>query len=550
MDRSLRTHWAGLMGASAAVIAAGFLAPKLAPAPDIAENRLLAEPPKLQASWAGLREFPTAADAWVADHFPARPYLIAGLNFLRAKVGVSGSDKVIVGRRGWLFFDNGTHLGSARNDPPYTDAQAAEWLTGLAGRTEALRAAGATYLVVAAPDKEALYPELGPWWYRGPNLNRPAELLPRLAASSGAGEVLYLREALAQPTQWGLKTYTPNDTHWTGLGAYYGYAAIMRRLQALGVAEGPRPLDDFVEINEFDPNKPRNLALMLGIASFVHIDYPELGDPPAEDRLKVQWLTPVQDWTAPRVVETGQAGKPVLLMTMDSFSNAILPFFYSHFSRIVLAHNQDGAWREDLIARFQPDVVLLEVVETGLPLVMSPAPVASEAARQRIAAAVALPHRVAEESQVVERPREGPRPTVTGGAGSDYLKGSDRGEFILGRAGNDTIEAGGGDDIIRGGAGDDQVDGGDGDDWISGDRGDDILRGGAGADIFVTRAGVGHDRVLDFSVAERDRVIVEPGSTYEVRQEGADTVIATEGGELVLVGVRADTLPPEAIARR
>jgi hypothetical protein len=550
MARSLRTHWAGLMASTAAVLAAGFLAPKLAPAPDLAENRKPAKAPKLEASWAALRDYPKAADAWVADHFPARPHLIGALNFLRAKLGVSGSEKVIVGKDGWLFFDNGTHLGSVRNDPAYTDAQAAEWLAALAGRTEALRAQGATYLVVAAPDKEALYPEFGPWWYRGPDLNRAAELLPRLAASAQAGEVLYLREALERPTRWGLNTYTPNDTHWTGLGAYYGYAAVMRKLQALGVAEGPRPLDDFVEVRERDPNKPRNLALMLGVASFTHVDYPELGDPPVEDALKVQWLTPVQEWTAPRVVETGQTGKPVLLMTMDSFSNAFLPFFYSHFSRIVLAHNQDGAWREDLIARFQPDVVILEVVENGLPVLMSPAPPASDAARQRIAAAIALPHRISPEQAIAERRGTGPAPTVTGGPGPDHLKGGDKGEFLLGRPGNDTVDGGGGDDVIRAGADNDSVDGGAGSDWISGDKGDDMLRGGAGADIFVTRAGVGADRVLDFSLAEGDRVIVEPGVAYEVRQEGADTVIVMDGGRLALAGVQADTLPPEAVARR
>ncbi|MGA0606039.1 alginate O-acetyltransferase AlgX-related protein [Phenylobacterium sp. VNQ135] len=550
MARSLRAHWIGLMGASAAVLAAGFLAPRLAPAPDLAENRAPAPAPELKASWRALREYPQAADAWVADHFPARPHLIGGLNFLRAKLGVSGSEKVIVGRDGWLFFDNGTHLGSARNDPAYTDAQAGQWLAGLAGRTEALRARGATYLVVAAPDKETVYPELGPRWFKGPNLNRPAELLPALAASSQAGEVLYLHEALEQPTRWGLKTYTPNDTHWTGLGAYYGYAAVMRRLQALGVAEGPRPLDDFVEVRERDPNKPRNLALMLGVASFVNVDYPELADPAAEDRLRVTWLTPSQDWTQPRVIDTGQAGKPVLLMTMDSFSNAFLPFFYSHFSRIVLAHNQDGPWRDDLIERYQPDVVILEVVENGLPLVMAPAPEASLTARQRIAAALDLPHRVPAEYEVARvRPR-GPMPTITGGPGPDLLRGGPRAEIILGRQGPDTVDGGDGDDIIRTGAGGDRIDAGPGADWISGDKGDDVLRGGRGPDIFVTRADVGTDHVLDFSAAEGDRVVVEPGVPYEVRQEGPDAVIVTPGGRLVLVGVRADTLPTDAVGRR
>ena len=58
--------------------------------------------------------------------------------------GVSGSDRVIVGRDGWLFYDDDTHLGSARNTPPMSGAEVRDWLMTMAGRTEAARAAGAT----------------------------------------------------------------------------------------------------------------------------------------------------------------------------------------------------------------------------------------------------------------------------------------------------------------------------------------------------------------------------------------------------------------------
>jgi len=43
----------------------------------------------------------------VDDRFPARPYLISALNLTRLQVGASGSDRVIVGRDGWLSGDRG-----------------------------------------------------------------------------------------------------------------------------------------------------------------------------------------------------------------------------------------------------------------------------------------------------------------------------------------------------------------------------------------------------------------------------------------------------------
>jgi serralysin len=49
--------------------------------------------------------------------------------------------------------------------------------------------------------------------------------------------------------------------------------------------------------------------------------------------------------------------------------------------------------------------------------------------------------------------------------------------------------------------------------------------------------------VLDFNLAEGDRVQLAPGTTYSLAQVGADTVISmTGGGQLVLVGVAMSSL--------
>jgi serralysin len=49
--------------------------------------------------------------------------------------------------------------------------------------------------------------------------------------------------------------------------------------------------------------------------------------------------------------------------------------------------------------------------------------------------------------------------------------------------------------------------------------------------------------VLDFSLAEGDRVMLDPGTTYTVSQAGADTVIDMgNGNQMILVGVQLSTL--------
>ena len=49
--------------------------------------------------------------------------------------------------------------------------------------------------------------------------------------------------------------------------------------------------------------------------------------------------------------------------------------------------------------------------------------------------------------------------------------------------------------------------------------------------------------MLDFSLAQGDRVQLDPGTLYTVSQVGADTVIDLNGGgQMVLVGVQMSTL--------
>lgn len=381
-----KTHWRLLIGGVIALMAAALILPRYAPGPEIQENRRLAAKP----AWTGsLAAFRKATDAYVADRFPARRQLIAALNRVRMMAGVSGSPKVIVGRNGWLFYDDGSQLGGVRADPPWGRARTRDWLAALAGRTEHLRARGAAYVVFVAPLKETVYPQFGPWWLKGAAPDHAALRMPPLVEASGAGVLVSPSKAMDVARNAGEPVYSRHDTHWTGYGAYVGYVALMQRLHAMGLTEGPRPRSDFPPAPRRTLRQtPRDLAKMLGVADYVDIRYPEFVNLGDLKRSKTIWLTPIKDWSKPHVIETGASGKPVLLMTVDSFSQELVPFLYSHFSRIVVVHNEEGTWREDLIDRYHPDIVVLEVVEGGLKFSMRGGPAPSAGALARIESAL------------------------------------------------------------------------------------------------------------------------------------------------------------------
>jgi Ca2+-binding RTX toxin-like protein len=132
---------------------------------------------------------------------------------------------------------------------------------------------------------------------------------------------------------------------------------------------------------------------------------------------------------------------------------------------------------------------------------------------------------------------------VVGGKDNDVQFGDAGNDVVWGNLGNDTVDGGDGNDQVRGGQGDDSVSGGAGDDFVSGDRGNDTISGGAGADLFHGSQDAGIDKVLDFHLAEGDRVMLDPGTTYTVSQVGADTVIDMgAGNEMILVGVQLSSL--------
>jgi Ca2+-binding RTX toxin-like protein len=132
---------------------------------------------------------------------------------------------------------------------------------------------------------------------------------------------------------------------------------------------------------------------------------------------------------------------------------------------------------------------------------------------------------------------------LRGGQGNDSINAvqSSGHNIINGDLGADTIAGGSGGDTLRGGQGDDVITGGAGANWISGDLGHNTLTGGVGADTFHGGAGV--DVVSDFSLAQGDRVQLDPGVTFTATQTGADTLLVfSNGGQMTLRGVQETSL--------
>jgi hypothetical protein len=367
-----KRHWIGLLIGFVAIILIPQLRPSAIPVPAVAENRLLAEWPKLPTGAADLAASFDGLDKYLRDHFPLRSDLIAGVNWLRYQLGYSHTDRILVGRQGWLFFDDGGHLSFYRSRK-IDSAELGNLVKGFADREAQVFAKGARFYAIFPPYKPGIYSEFLPKGFRHvPPASELDQIIGALAGK-GADQIIDVRKDLLAGKATA-PTYTPYDTHWSGFGAYLAYRAIMTRLGQDFPDLQSAPLDAFEHRRVNLAAGPSDLAAMLGVVSFVHFDLDLIGSAPRPGR-RIDYLTDRQDWTAPQVLTTGNPG-PVLLMVRDSFSLALVPFLDRHFSKVILFHHQDDTknrwvdphWLESL----RPDIVLLEVQEQGARFVLSP----------------------------------------------------------------------------------------------------------------------------------------------------------------------------------
>ena len=367
-----RTHWIILLLGFVLIVVSPLLRPSFIPVPWLSENRRLADWPGLPDSPADIAPSLELLDKYLRDHFPLRSDLIAGVNWLRYLAGYSHSDRILVGLRGWLFFDDGAHLsfyrGRRAGPSDLTDI-----VQGFGDRDARVLAIGGRFYAIFPPYKPGIYSEYLPSGFSPISPSSELDQVIAALAGKGADQIIDVRQDLIRGKTIA-PTYGPFDTHWNGFGAYLAYRAIISRMAQDFPELHPDPFDSFVHHPVIQAVAPGDLAAMLGIYSFVSLDQDAIGTAHGPGR-HIDYLTDRRDWTAPQVLTTGYSG-PRLLIVRDSFSLALVPFLERHFSKIILIHHQDDTktlWLDKhWLEQFRPDIVLLEVQEQGTRFVLRP----------------------------------------------------------------------------------------------------------------------------------------------------------------------------------
>lgn len=367
-----KERWSALIIGFILIIAFAHLFPLLRIRVEgLVENRVLAqrpEFPKHLSEWKGLTD---RWDAYLTDNFAPRAFIISRLNYARYLMGYSGSEKVVVGRDGWLFFDSDTHLSQFAGKLSLSDPEIAGWVAAFKERVAYLNGMGIQFYMLIGPVKEDMYPEHRPSWMPTIRVDNEVDKIVRAMSQAGVDRLVDPRpELLAAKSIYPL--WDEYETHWSGWGAYIGYKALVNRIAQDIPDVKAYPQSYFDGIQHSSPSTVENLGTMLGIAGFTDQDRMtyELAD--WAGQAKTTYLTDKHDWTAPLVINTPSKNGRTLLLMRDSFSTEMLPLLEANFSRIIAVHVQDGFFRDDLIKKYHPDAVVLEIIESGTRFTMDP----------------------------------------------------------------------------------------------------------------------------------------------------------------------------------
>lgn len=314
------------------------------------EQRTLAQQPAFEDSVTGFIE---QSEAFLNDQFGYREDLIHWNNLLRVRFFArSPVQDVIIGDGGWLFLNTDNLMDDHRGIIGLPQSGIRQLNTYFEYRNSWLEQRGVAYLVVFAPDKQSIYPEHLPPGYQEVVKSHNTRL-DRFLGSQPDVNILDLRLALLGAKSEGL-LYARYDTHWNQRGAYLAYIAIIDRL-----------IPHFPSLSHLPEEnlRPGEFARSGDLARLMSLEDEMIETLP---RLAV----PRRDRCAEQVEQniTRCDGHPLrVLMFHDSFGEALKHFMSETFGEIMFVQGRfDPAEHQSLIDRFQPDLVIDEIVERWL----------------------------------------------------------------------------------------------------------------------------------------------------------------------------------------
>ena len=327
------------------------------PTVETRENRTLAKWPGLTDE-SGRRlnvRLLSEAGEWVTDHFALKNEMVTANAAVRADVfHVSASDKVILGREGWLYY------ASSLDDYRGANLMSRRALFNLAhtmGMTaRLLEKKGISFLFAAAPNKNTIYPDFMPYYDRAVvSDRRNLDALGRLLAEEEVpfADLKTLLQEQAADMEEGQYLYHKRDSHWTSLGAAMAMDAMLTKLGKIHAGLDAMP---WHTEKDFEGDLDRMLfPLAVTPDEEVYFDRAEA----------FAYVTDTESTFDPWIRTINPSREGSLMMYRDSFGNAMVPLFAQEYENAYFSRGEPSNMTN--LADLGIDTVIILRAERFLP---------------------------------------------------------------------------------------------------------------------------------------------------------------------------------------
>ncbi|MBF0301725.1 MAG: hypothetical protein HQK73_01680 [Desulfamplus sp.] len=365
-----------------------------------------------------LEDLPNQIDSWFNDNFGLRNELIDIYAKLQYEIFGRSIDtqRIVTGKHGFLFLGDKSEnvLKQSMNVQYFNSEQLRVFVGSLQNIETYLNREGIAFLFVIAPNKHSIYPEYLPERFKKRKKNTIQEnnqeyksgdysnnVYDQIAAKLNNSNISFveLKTILIDAKEkYGDLLYYRTDSHWSNVGAYIAYKAIMdnikTRFNHINISEMVDYAVDRDE-NGYDLSNMAHLSWMNDFYADIYfadqigtLEFHDLKkgrkwnsdknfgtqESPQTDINKEQ-TDSTQDYlvaTHEYLTVTNPEAKNTyrVLVFRDSFCNALSRFFNRSFREITYI-NHDEITKTDfsineMVRKIKPDIVIFEVAERFL----------------------------------------------------------------------------------------------------------------------------------------------------------------------------------------
>ncbi len=335
------------------------------------ERRNLAKFPSFSSD---ISNFTQEFNKYYSDHFGFRELLTKLYFKIENKINkIASFDDVTIGKSGWMFLGGikpgytgyGDPIGDAIHINLYTEKELEVFAKNISKLNRWLKNKGIEYFFIVAPNKHTIYFNKMPDYISKKNPYSAMDQLMAYLNEHTDVNVIDLRPALNRLKNK-YQLYYKTDTHWNYMGANVAQFEIMKQIEKKfpGLLS-PYLLSDY----EFE-----NLKFYEGdLARFAGLEIVEDNPYPVFKNSCKQHNEDSDQEAAIVYTTVCENQKIRLIVFRDSFFKALQPYFSRKFNSVTYIPGKISYQNlVKYIDKYQPDIVIEEVIERELPYVYTP----------------------------------------------------------------------------------------------------------------------------------------------------------------------------------